>query len=112
MDIAPEGATYPLIELQLVSGIPVTEVGASVIMWNELWQVKVIDKAESYTSKVEVIINQVRSVLHASSGLVTSGSAPGGTVIGCVETRQLRYTEFEDGVQYRHSVLEMRVYTQ
>jgi len=107
VEIAKEGAAFPLIVMQQMSCLPVMNVGAAVIWFDELWLVKGIDKSKSY-SALGTIMDRVRAVLHAASGTV-SGS---GTVVGCVEEAVIRYSELLDGVQYRHLGMEFRVWTQ
>jgi len=105
-EIAPSSATYPLVIMKQMSARPVLGVGSTLIMFNEIWLVKAVDKAATSTA-LGAILNAVRTVLHKASGTATSG-----TIIGCAEEGSVRYSETDAGIIYKHFGLTFRVYSQ
>lgn len=105
-ELAPSSATYPLIILKQMSARPVLGVGSSLIMFNEIWLVKAVDKATTETA-LGAILNAVRTSLHKASGTAT-----GGVIIGCTEEGSVRYSEAVAGIIYKHFGLTFRLYSQ
>lgn len=123
-NLAPAGATYPLIVVTKVTGTPVKvpSTGSTTIMFDEPVQVVAVEKGFDNTVPAGVM-NAVRAALDCASGVVTQ-VIPGegeeedvtittGTVIACVEEMEIPLpVEITDGVTYQKSALQFRVYTQ
>lgn len=109
-DAAPRLATptvYPiLLLLAPAPGRPVMGVGATIIMFDELWMVKGVTKGNSY-APLGAMMNRADAILHKASGTTT-----GGVVIGCIAENAVHYDEVDNGVVYKHLGRYYRIYTQ
>ena len=103
--IAAQGATYPLVVFQSMSGVDVQGVGSTFIMENEVFSVKVVTQDRSY-STAETIANRINYLLHKASGTAT-----GGVVLACVRQYVDKIETIEDGVQYKTIMQRYRIYT-
>ncbi len=101
VDIAPAKTTYPFIVITPVSLISVTEMSVERVMDNELWQVSIFTDKPSY-STLGTIADQVRSVLHKSTGT---------NIIGCAFEGARRMSYVEEGRVYKQIILDFRLFT-
>ncbi len=110
VDTAPQTGTetvYPiLLMIAAAPGRPVTGVGATIILFDELWMVKGVAKGSSYAA-LGPIVNRVDVILHRSSGVTTSG-----IVVACTEENLVHYPEVYNGVEYKHLGRYYRIRTQ
>ncbi|MBI4496313.1 MAG: DUF3168 domain-containing protein [Chloroflexi bacterium] len=95
-DLAPQDAALPYVVFGQQAPHDVMGVGTARIMVTNVYQVKVVGQGGSY-QPLQAAADQVDALLHAASG-----TASGGTVLACVRDAVIRYTETDDGVQYRH----------
>lgn len=102
VDVAPEGTEYPFVVFQFVHSAPVDNNSVERIMNDELWLVRSVGMGNSYTG-LEPIANLIENILH---------KATGDGVIGAVQEEEFRYSEFENGVHYKHIGHYYRIFTQ
>lgn len=106
-DLAPAQTIFPYLIYSLVFAEPRRVVGASVIWFDEVWQVKAVDQGMRFTG-IGPVIDRVRSLLDRTSGTIS-----GGTVVACYEIGKFELTEVDpSGRPYKHLGLEYRIYTQ
>lgn len=103
---AAQGAAYPLIVYQSLSGVDVQGVGSTFIMENEIFSVKAITQAQTYAT-VETIANRINYLLH-----LASGTASGGIVLACVRLYVDKMETIDAGMQYKTIIQRFRIYTQ
>jgi hypothetical protein len=102
--IAPAGATFPYVVMQLLSGgNDLMGVGPTRIWADMLWLIKAVTKGSS-TGPLEPIANRIDALLHAASGTVS-----GGVVHICVRERPFELPTVENGVSYVQLGAEYRV---
>lgn len=101
-DIAPEGAQYPLVVIQLIDALPDENISADRIMDVENWQIRIVDKGSSY-AHAKGIAARIRLILH---------KAAAAGVVGCRFIQLLRYHEFTEGAMYKNLILEFNIFTQ
>jgi hypothetical protein len=95
-DVAPIDATYPVVVYSSQANHDVSALGAKRIFNSAVYQVKVIGQVASY-GPLRVPANRIEALLHGKSG-----STPDGTVISAVRESFVRYSEVDNGLQYRH----------
>lgn len=102
--VAPAGASYPFVVMQLLSGgNDLLGVGAIRIWSDALWLIKVVVKGTS-SGPIEPIVNRIDALLHAASGTVTNG-----VIWECVRERPFELPTVENGVSYLQLGGEYRV---
>ena len=94
--LAPNSATYPLVVYQYQAGSDLMGVGTARIWSDSVYVIKAIAKAETFGT-LKTIADRIDTLLHAESG-----SATGGSVVGCVRERAYSLVEVVDTVQLRH----------
>jgi hypothetical protein len=104
--VAAQGAAYPMVVYQSLSGVDVQGVGAAFIMENEIFSIKAVTQSQTYTS-AETIANRINVLLHKTSGTTT-----GGTVIACVRMYVDKMEIIEAGVTYKTIMQRFRIYSQ
>ena len=106
VDFMPNESTYPLVILSFISAPLVTNFSADVVMFDEVWLVKVWSQGNSYAPAAE-ILEKIRTLLHKAQG-----STVDGTVIGCVQEDLFRLSESDNGKTYKCFGQYFRIYTQ
>ena len=61
---APLDADYPLIEVRFVSGVPLMNNGAVIIWFDEVYDVKCVDKREGWGT-AKSIADRILALLHS-----------------------------------------------
>jgi hypothetical protein len=102
MDVAPQGVQYPLAVITFIASRQIGNLSVDKIMDSELWQIALWTNEPSYTG-LEAIADQVRDVLHQSSGT---------GVIGAVYEDTRRLMEQDGDTLYKSIILEFRLFTQ
>ena len=106
IDYVPNASEYPLVVLSFISGPPVTNLSADVVMFDEVWLVKVWVEGSSYIPAA-AILEKIQALLHKASG-----SAANGIVIGCAQEELFRLAENEGDKHYKCFGQYFRIYTQ
>jgi hypothetical protein len=101
-EVAPEQSLFPCIVFQFVSGLDVKNASVDPVMVDEVWIVKAIGQGNDFLA-IEPIVTQIGQILHKTFGT---------GVIGCVQEEPFRYTEFDNGVIYKHLGYYYRLFTQ
>lgn len=101
-DEAPEGVSFPFVVIQQIDVVPVQNAFKDKLMDGERWQVKAIDKANSYAS-VNAIAALVETLLH---------KARGTNVLSSVLELKVPTSEKDASGTYKTMILDFRVYTQ
>lgn len=98
---------FPYVVVSKIPQEPVTNNMADIIMYNDLVQVNVYDKASSAATAASAI-NRIIAILHKKSG--TSG---GGMVIGCVFASEVNVPSEVSGMElYQRRTAEFQINTQ
>lgn len=97
-DLAPQPATYPLIQLAEAGSNDKQFVNASRIWVESDWLIKVIDGPNVGWERAGSIFDRLDSVLQGNDG----GTVAYGRVYVSVRQATFQYPEVEDGVVYRH----------
>ncbi len=106
IDYVPNGSEYPLVVLSFISAPPVTNLSVDVVMFDEIWLVKVWVEGNSYVPAA-AILEKIQALLHKASG-----SAANGSVIGCTQEELFRLAENEGDKHYKCFGQYFRIYTQ
>jgi len=102
MDIAPQGAQYPLAILTLVMAQQISNLFTDRVMDAETWQVAIWTDAPSYTD-IEPIADRIREILHKASG---------AGVLATVYQEHQRMMERNGDKEYKAIILEFKIFTQ
>jgi len=102
VDIAPQGAQYPLAILTLVMAQQIGNLFDDRVMDAETWQVAVWTDEPSYTD-IESIADRIRAILH---------KAGGAGVLAAVYQEQRRMMEQDGDKEYKAIILEFKIFTQ
>lgn len=100
-DLAPTGTAYPLVDLTLVDVMPAENAFADNIFDVERWDVKVVDKSNSFKT-ARTIAETIRDLIHKQTGTNIHGAR-------FIQKRQ--YSQLDNGVTYRYIVQEFEIYT-
>jgi len=103
---APLDADYPLIEVRFVSGVPLMNNGAAIIWFDEVYDVKCVDKREGWGTAIP-IADRILALLHNKFDQVQGT----GLMIGCSVEDKLQFTEMDGSVKYIHMGYSFRVFT-
>lgn len=95
-DVAPQDVAFPYALFSYQGGHDVRAVGPHRIMAHATYQVKAIDRNESYGG-IDGIADRIDALLQGASGSILDGH-----VLSCVRDQVVRYSEVDGGVQYRH----------
>jgi len=101
-DEAPEETTFPYVVIQQVDVMPVYNAFKDRLMDGERWQVKAVNKAQSWTT-VDSIASRVISLLHKHAGT--------GVVSSVLEFK-MPMSEKDTSGTYKSMILDFRVHTQ
>lgn len=102
--VAPAGARYPFVVMQLLSGgTDLMGVGAIRIWADMLWLIKAVTKGSS-TGPLEPIVDRIDELLHGASGTVS-----GGVIWDCVRERPFELPTVENGVNFVQQGAEWRI---
>ena len=101
-DSAPEGTGFPFIVFQQVDMVPVYNLFKDALMDNERWQIKVVDKGNSYTD-IDIVAGEIIALLHKKSA--------SGIVSATLEF-YFPQTETDAGATYKSGILQFRIHTQ
>lgn len=101
-DEAPENTAFPCVVMQQIDAVPVQNAFRDRLMDGERWQVKAVNKANSYTT-VNSIAALVETLLHKASG---------SNVVSSVLEFKMPMSEKDNGVTYKSMILDFRVHTQ
>jgi hypothetical protein len=102
VDVAPQGAQYPLTILTLVSAHQVGNLFSDRVMDVEIWQVAIWTDAPSYIV-IEPIADRVRAILHKSRGT--------GVLVAVYQGQQ-RMMEQDGDKEYKAIILEFKIFVQ
>jgi hypothetical protein len=101
---APQGATFPFVVYQFMTGNDLMEV-ASIRIWsNMLFLIKVVGQTGNY-SDLNAAVARIDTLLHRTSGAVADG-----TVWACIRQQVFRLPEMVSGKQYRSAGAIWRIY--
>lgn len=100
-DVAPEGTAYPFVTLTLVDVMPAENAYADNIFDVERWDVKVVDKSNSFKT-ARTIAETIRGLIHKKTGTGIHGAR-------FIQKRQ--YSQIDNGAVYRYIVQEFEIYT-
>jgi hypothetical protein len=92
---APQGVVFPVVIFNYMAGRDVTLVEGTRSHTSSLWLVKVVDKAETFTSTA-TITSQIDALLHAKKETMD------GINYSCLREEPFFLIEETDGVEYRH----------
>ncbi len=99
------GNNLRAVVFQFQGGTRQRGVGNATV-WDDLvYLVKTIEQAGSYTT-CAAIRQAIVTTLEGARGVMVNG-----TVFACVSEAHVRYTEVDDGVQYRHAGQTWRIYS-
>lgn len=101
-DEAPENTAFPYVVMQQIDAVPVQNAFRDRLMDGERWQVKAVNKANSYTT-VNSIAAIVETLLHKTRG---------SNVVSSVLEFKMPMPEKDNGVTYKSMILDFRVHTQ
>lgn len=101
-DEAPENTAFPYVVMQQIDAVPVQNAFKDKLMDGERWQVKAVNKANSYTT-VNSIAAIVETLLHKTRG---------SNVLSSVLEFKMPMSEKDNGVTYKSMILDFRVHTQ
>ncbi|MFA7175547.1 MAG: DUF3168 domain-containing protein [Kiritimatiellia bacterium] len=101
-DEAPEGTAFPYVIMQQIDAVPVQNAFKDRLMDGERWQIKAVNKANSYTT-VNSIAARIEALLH---------KARGSNVVSSVLEFKLPMSEKDNGNTYKSMILDFRVHTQ
>lgn len=106
--IAPPAAAHPyILYTQRAAGDDLTALGAIRIYSQFVYDVRVVDKTESYIA-LEAGSAAITAALHKASGSNVSGA-----IVGCVKESPFSMPELDrDGSQLRHLGGTFRLYVQ
>lgn len=98
-DVAPQGAAFPCIVLQLQSpGNDLNGVGGVRVFNTSQWTVKAINAGGEYSGNLSILATRIDTLLHDKHATVDSDGQ-----VWCVRVRPFQMPEIDNGVQYRHS---------
>ena len=100
-DLAPKDAVYPFVTMTLVDVMPSENAYADNIFDVERWDVKVVDKSNSFAT-ARTIAETIRDLIHKKTGTGIHGAR-------FIQKRQ--YSQNDKGVVYRYIVQEFEIYT-
>lgn len=104
-DVAPQGATFPVVVAQFMAAGPDEYVvGPYLLYSNMLFVVKAIDKTNSYRQD---IADAAESALHNKTG-----NATGAKIIYCRRETPMRLVDVVNNVEYRHLGASFRIWVQ
>ena len=101
-DEAPENATFPYVVMQQIDAVPVQNAFKDRLMDGERWQIKAVNKANSYTT-VNSIAALIETLLHKTRG---------SNVLSSVLEFKMPLSEKDNGITYKSMILDFRVHTQ
>lgn len=101
-DEAPENTAFPYVVMQQIDAVPVQNAFRDRLMDGERWQVKAVNKANSYTT-VNSIAALVETLLHKQRG---------SNVLSSVLEFKMPMSEKDNGITYKSMILDFRVHTQ
>lgn len=101
-DEAPENATFPYVVMQQIDAVPVQNAFRDRLMDGERWQIKAVNKANSYTT-VNSIAALIETLLHKTRG---------SNVLSSVLEFKMPMSEKDNGITYKSMILDFRVHTQ
>ncbi len=97
--VMPEGAaSYPVVIFAHQADADVRPAGKQFVMVDALYQIKVVDKEESFAEEAEPVAAQVFALLDNQSGAASDG----GLVLYCQRQRSFELDEVDEGTSYRH----------
>jgi hypothetical protein len=102
---APLSAAYPFVEVRFVSGTPLTNNGAAIIWFDEVYDVKCVDNRESW-SRVIPIADRILALLHAKTEQVQGT----GVMIGCSVEDKIQFDERDENQDFVHLGYSFRIY--
>lgn len=101
-DEAPENTAFPYVVMQQIDAVPVQNAFKDKLMDGERWQVKAVNKANTYTT-VNSIAALVETLLHKQRG---------SNVLSSVLEFKMPMSEKDNGITYKSMILDFRVHTQ
>ena len=96
-DVAPRGATFPLVIFQLQTPGDVMTLNGARIMTQGTWLVKAVMPTQSYAD-LSAIVALIDSRLHRQR-YTTAGT---GTVLACVRESPFQLNEVTDGLPIKY----------
>lgn len=102
-DEPPQGATYPLIVYQFMSGIDLMVIGANRVWSNMIWLVKAVGQTANY-GDLNAVVARIDTLLHRGSGVVADG-----TIWVCIREQTVRLPEDVLGKPYRSVGAQYRI---
>lgn len=94
--LAPQAAAYPLLLFNMMDGDDVMGVGTERVMFQGLYQVKVIGQTSAFGA-IKAIADRIDVVLQGATGSVADGE-----ILACTRERPVTYVEVSGETQYRH----------
>lgn len=106
IDNAPDTANYPFVTFSQVTSAPLRVVGATVVWYDELWQVAAHAVGQDYAG-CKSIVDRVRALLDKKTGSNTDG-----VVAQSIENSSFRFSNTENGIAIKTLGLEFAIKTQ
>ena len=95
-EIAPAEAVEPFVVIAQQGGADVQEVAGRPLFVEELYQVKVVGRGNSYEA-IRPAYERVHALINRQAGPVSNGQ-----VVACVRMTPVKYVDVDAGIIYRH----------